>query len=329
MQSPDSNQHNDNQKESLSEAAAPALTSSEPEAKSTGSSKSISAGLGSILIRLMGAKATEGRILLVSYPKIVFLYPTVIISLLCAVVMSFAGDATSVPVAAVQDTQQEDEAVSPDSGANAESDSEESPSGGSDEPGVVVSEGASLAVPVNVTAEFCGRFFMFALLLNLVVIGFDFPRTASFTIFFGCIAVGALIYSLVRMNESFFPALLTGIVGIKPVANATFYYAFFIGMTVMFLAVAVTRRFDYWEVSGNELLHHQGFLSNLKRYPSPNLRIDKEINDVFEFILLRSGRLILQPSTERTAIVLENVINISKKEERISEMLKQLDVRVR
>ena len=91
----------------------------------------------------------------------------------------------------------------------------------------------------------------------------------------------------------------------------------------------VSRRFDYWEVRGNELLHHHGVLSDLKRFSAPNLRIDKEINDVFEYLLLRSGRLILHPSQERRAIVLENVFFINQKEEKITKMLGALQVRVR
>ncbi len=281
-------------------------------------------GLSSILLRLMGVKAADGRIILVSYPKIIFLYPTVVISLICGIIMSIMGGVTEIPAAPSQVSQQMEDG----SANNADNAAAASSSSETGDPDTAANNEAEKVVSVNRTAEFCGRFFLFALLVNLVVIGFDFPRTASFTIFFGGVALVALAYSLVRMNESVLPALVTGLVGIKPVANSTFYYAFFLGMTVMYGAVAVTRRFDYWEVSGNELLHHQGFLSNLKRYPSPNLRIDKEINDVFEFILLRSGRLILQPSNERKAIVLENVVNISRKEERISSMLKQLDVRV-
>jgi hypothetical protein len=88
-------------------------------------------------------------------------------------------------------------------------------------------------------------------------------------------------------------------------------------------------RFDYWEVRPNELLHHHGFLSNMERLSAPNLRIDKEVNDVFEYLLLRSGRLIVHASNERRAIILDNVPNIRKKEEAITRMLGALQVQVR
>ena len=88
-------------------------------------------------------------------------------------------------------------------------------------------------------------------------------------------------------------------------------------------------QFDYWEVRPNELLHHHGVLSDLERFSAPNLRIDKEINDLFEYLLLRAGRLILHPSNERRAIVLENVFFINKKEQQITKMLGALQVQVR
>jgi hypothetical protein len=113
------------------------------------------------------------------------------------------------------------------------------------------------------------------------------------------------------------------------VANAQFYFLFVLVMTMIYLGVLITTRFDYWEVRGNELLHHHGFLANLERFPAPALKIDKEIKDVFEYLLLGSGRLILHPSNEPRAIVLENVAFISKKEELITGMLGALQVRVR
>ena len=104
---------------------------------------------------------------------------------------------------------------------------------------------------------------------------------------------------------------------------------FFGVLTLIFIGVWINRRFDYWEVRPNELLHHHGILSDLERFSAPHLRIDKEINDVFEYLLLGSGRLILHPSEERRAIVLDNVFWISGKEKVITSMLGALQVQVR
>lgn len=220
-------------------------------------------------------------VILVSYPKIVFLWPTYLVSLVAGIWMHIAtGSATDVTQAG---------------------------------PGAVA----------------MGWTFLIVLSLNLVVLSFDFPRTTSLTLFFVIVAVvlgGAL--AMVYFPQ-FLPDLSAFLGSIHPQANATFYYIFASVMTLIYCGVLVNRRFDYWEVRPNELLHHHGFLSDLERFPSQHLRIEKEINDIFEYILLGSGRLILQPSNERRAIILENVLFISRTEEKITRLLGSLQVKVR
>jgi FlaA1/EpsC-like NDP-sugar epimerase len=184
----------------------------------------------------------------------------------------------------------------------------------------------------DVNAEYAaipGRIFLMVFAINLVVIAFDFPRTTSLTWFFAIVALAVGLWTLFRLNENIAPWISEHLLAIQPRASASFYWIFTALMLFLFVCVIISRRFDYWEVRGNELLHHHGVLSDLERFSAPNLRIDKEINDVFEYLLLRSGRLILHPSQERRAIVLENVFFINQKEERITRMLGALQVRVR
>jgi len=223
-----------------------------------------------------GDQQKPDRVFLVSYPKIMFLYPTVITAMICAIVMWAKGNAT----------------------------------------------GADYAFN-------CARVFLVVLAINLVVISFDFPRTTSLTWFFAIVAIVIGITMILKLNPDLAPQVADLLLKIKPAANASFYLIYCVAMLFLYVCVIVSRRFDYWEVRGNELLHHHGVLSDLKRFSAPNLRIDKEINDVFEYLLLRAGRLILHPSNERRAIVLENVIFISDKETRITKMLGALQVRVK
>ncbi len=211
---------------------------------------------------------------LVSYPKIILLYPTLIGSVIAAIWLT----------------------VSSDPG-----------------PGTY-----------GVAAAWLGLF-----TLNLVVLGFDFPRTASLTLFFLLFGVGMGLILLNTMRPAWFPATFEVLGSLRPFANAAFFWTISGIFGTLFLFVILTRRFDYWEVRPNELLHHHGALSNLKRYSAPNLKIEKEINDVFEFALLRSGTLIMHPKNEPRAIVLENVPGISKKEVQITKMLSALQVSVR
>jgi hypothetical protein len=152
--------------------------------------------------------------------------------------------------------------------------------------------------------------FLFILGFNLVVIAFDFPRTTSLTMFFALLAIGIALWFFFTEFPDWWPWIQ-------------------IILGLLFIGVAINCRFDYWEVRQNELLHHHGILSNLERLPAPNLRIDKEINDLVEYMLLGSGRLVLHPSDERRAIVLDNVFFVNQKEAKLTKLLGSLQVEVK
>lgn len=220
-------------------------------------------------------------IFLVPYPKIVFMYPTLLAAIVCFLFMLF----TDVP--------------NPDV------------------------EGAGH------TAEMVTLIFLGIFGLNLVVLSFDFPRTTSLTIFFLITAVVVAFILVFKQWPDLLPGFLGFFTGLTPFANASFFLIFSIIFGLIFCGVWVSVRFDYWEVRPNELLHHHGIWSDMKRYSAPNLLIEKEINDLFEYTLLRSGRLVLHPSSERRAIVLENVPFISRRETELTRMLGALQVQVR
>ncbi len=215
------------------------------------------------------------RIFLVSYPKIIFLYPTFLMSLIAGIILSFEGD------------------------------------------------------PQSTTSYVLTSLFLGIFTMNLVVFSFDFPRTTSLTLFF-FIAACVLGMFLTFQFHPEWAGILTAIFGkIHPFANSTFFHLFSIMLAAIYLMVVVNLQFDYWEARPNELLHHHGMWSDLERFPAPNLRISKEINDVFEYLLLRSGRLVLTPSNEPRAIVLDNVLFIDRKERALTRMLSALQVQVR
>lgn len=224
---------------------------------------------------------TPSSIYLVSYPKIVFLYPTFIFAVLACLVMLLLGHTA--------------------------------------EPG-----GERHRV-----AELITLFFLMLTAVNLVVIAFDFPRTTSLTLFFGFTAIlmGAVL--LFTNNPDLVKPVSNFLNSLRPWANAQFYGLFSVFLSLLYIVVWIMARFDYWEVRPNELMHHHGFLSDLERFSAPNLRISKEINDVFEYMLLRSGRLILHPTNEPRAFVLDNVLNINRKEAQITKMLGALQVELR
>jgi hypothetical protein len=213
-------------------------------------------------------------IILISYPKIIMLYPTYIAAIICGLLTMFLA----------KDSHHH---------------------------------------------QVIGIVFLALLGVNMVVLSFDFPRTTSLNLFFIALVIvmGTVLTSI--YVPTLLPALTRVLKEVNPQANATFYFGFVVIMSLLYVVMMINIRFDYWEVRPNELLHHHGVLSNLERYSAPNMRISKEINDVFEYLLLGSGKLIIHPSNEPRAFVLETVLGISKKEVAITKMLGALQVQVR
>lgn len=222
----------------------------------------------------LSEKDSAKPIILVSYPKIVMLYPTYLAAMICGILA------------------------------------------------LILSETSPYHQGIGVA-------FLTIVGVNMVVLAFDFPRTTSLNLFFVFLVLimGTVLTSI--YVPTLLPALTDILKRFNPVANATFYFGFVAMLSMLYVAMMINVRFDYWEVRPNELLHHHGMLSNLERYSAPNLRISKEIDDVFEYMLLRSGRLIIHPSNEPRAFVLENVLGIDKKEVAITKMLGALQVQVR
>ncbi|MHB8898995.1 MAG: hypothetical protein ACYC6Y_09635 [Thermoguttaceae bacterium] len=227
---------------------------------------------------MKGEKKLPSRIILVSYPKVVFLYPTFLASLAAAVCLNIAGQ----PLDAT-----------------------------------------------NTTAIVVSLAFLGVWVMNLVVLAFDFPRTSSLTLVFLLIALimGGVLLSVLKPEVV--PFVAEKLSTFHPLANAGFYWGVALSLGLIMLGAIVVARFDYWEARSNELLHHQGLWGNLDRFPSPGVRVDKEITDVFEYLLLKSGRLILHVSGERHAIALENVPFITRKEKALTQLLGTLQVAVR
>lgn len=158
---------------------------------------------------------------------------------------------------------------------------------------------------------------------NVLVISFEFSRIRSVALAFMTIAIflaASQLEYLSSMTEFFADLGL--------VMNKAFYYCVGALYSVIFLLVWINSRFNYWEIQPNEILHHVGFLGDVHRYPTRGLHMKKEITDVLEYALLRSGTLVLVPLGEDRPIVLQNVIGMNGVEDKIQRLLGTLKVRI-
>jgi hypothetical protein len=255
-----------------------------------------------------------------TYPKLIFIFPTLVAALLCGMGMSLLGNPTEDPL------KRAPTGAAVVGGAEVPV-SETQPN--ADRPQTVgtvkMAKHQRFVQPQNLL----GILFLGILAFNLVVMGIDFPRFTVVAVMlvvllamFILLWIGAYFdYDLMGPARVLFGSIYT-------VANSGFYYMIAAILVLNFVIIYATRWLDYWEILPNEILHHHGPLSDLERFPTTNLKFDKEIPDVFEYLFLGAGRLVLHVTEERKAIVLDNVLFIGTKETALKRLMSRLEVRV-
>jgi hypothetical protein len=161
-----------------------------------------------------------------------------------------------------------------------------------------------------------GTVWMCIFAFNLIVISFDFNETLSIAAILGVFVLvfaGLYFHFLSFIGEFFTHANIA--------MNSGFYFAMFVLFSVMYLFVFIHSRFQYWEFRHNEVLHRAGMFGEIKRYSTEDMRWFKEIPDVLERILLKSGRMVLTTPREPQPIVIEHILGIESVDERIAELL--------
>lgn len=178
-----------------------------------------------------------------------------------------------------------------------------------------------------------GRIFCWVFVFNLLALSFDFSRGEFLALF---LFFTVTILTLLLLDQNLEIGLITSMQGglskIQVKAHPHFYFVTSAVLIVTLIGVWIQGFFDYWEISHNEILHHKGLLGDLKRYPAPNLRLHKEIPDLFEHCLFLpfggAGRIVLHPQGSERAVVLDNVIGVNRIESKIQHMLSSLQVKV-
>ncbi len=175
-----------------------------------------------------------------------------------------------------------------------------------------------------------GLVFLIILGVNLFVMTFEFNRIKSIALFFFVVAfIFAALFISAKTDISILGWLREAMAGVKAWANSSFYFGVAIVLGVLFIFMFAHTRINYWEVTSNELIHHRGMLGDVERFPAPNVRITKEINDIFEFGLLWSGSLVIVPASEKKAIILETVPRINEVERKLKAVLSEIAVDIK
>lgn len=166
-----------------------------------------------------------------------------------------------------------------------------------------------------------GYFWAGMFFINIFVVAFDFSSTKFFIIVLGIVIILVLVIFMLLPN-------------IKISGGAEFnlrlHWEFYLIMTIMLGftlgLVVLNAHFSYWKVERNEIYHKSGLFSSAERYPVQALRLKKSIPDIFEFLFLRAGSIVLMPGKADEVINLPTVLNINKKAEQIDRLLSHISV---
>ncbi len=167
-----------------------------------------------------------------------------------------------------------------------------------------------------------GWIFLIVFTLNIFIISYDFPGVKALMVAFGVMAVvfgGAYI----NIQYEFLPILGRWARIMTPYASSHFY--FYIGLVLLLIiltSVIVNRFWNKWILEANRLVHKRGMLGDVREWPTLNLHVQKEINDIFEYFLMFAGTVVFHTGNpNERPIVLENVPFINRKEKQIRRIL--------
>jgi len=160
---------------------------------------------------------------------------------------------------------------------------------------------------------------------NLLVHTFDFGRT-NFIATIAVMGVGLLgLWVWDLQSEADIYGNIYDFFARQNLAMHPNFYAMMAAMlAVLMLMAFVATRFNYWVLSPNRLTHKHGILGDERHYATINMQVEKELPDVFEFLLFGSGRLIFKPGSgaeQNKTLVVDNVFRVNRLERKVREFL--------
>ncbi|MHA1299859.1 MAG: hypothetical protein ACTSO9_10520 [Candidatus Helarchaeota archaeon] len=164
---------------------------------------------------------------------------------------------------------------------------------------------------------------------NLFIVSFDYSSSKVVALIAFAVAGVLLIIVLLAYFPNLgqnFPQF--SINEFNMVMSFWFYYTIAGIFGLVFGLIWLEKRWDYYKITSQDIVHKSGVFGDVERFPAPNIHIHKKISDVFEYLFLKAGELTIIPAQRTTIIHLPVVLNINDKERKIQEVLGTLEVEV-
>lgn len=169
-----------------------------------------------------------------------------------------------------------------------------------------------------------GVVFLMVLAINLTVLLYDLSFRGFLVV---VLALLVLILAIFLLNrQEVIREFMGKVLSVRVYANGAFYGVF--SLILLFnLAIAfVITRFHYWIVDHNEIIIHHGFMQEQERHPTSAARFKLQIDDVVEYALFGSGKLIFTFTDEGKDRELSTVLRIRSKARQLDRLLGRVAV---
>jgi hypothetical protein len=160
---------------------------------------------------------------------------------------------------------------------------------------------------------------------NLLVHTFDFGRTnfIATVALIGAGLLGLWVWDL-QSETDVYGSIYSFFRDQNLNMHPNFYAMMAAILALLMLLAFISTRFNYWVLAPNRLTHKHGILGDERHYATINMQVEKELPDVFEFLLFGSGRLIFKPGTgaeQSKALIVDNVFRVNTLERKVREFL--------
>ncbi len=156
---------------------------------------------------------------------------------------------------------------------------------------------------------------------NVFIVSFEFT-SAKFLLV--VLLLGGIVVALI-----FIPPLLGTTLSLPYLyMDSLFYLAYTILFSVVYLFLWISRRFNYLEITTQQISYHVGLMADERRYPAPNCHFEKRTEDIFERIIPPwCAKLVMKQEGGEEAEILDCVPRINKRLEEIKKILEHIKVK--
>jgi hypothetical protein len=169
--------------------------------------------------------------------------------------------------------------------------------------------------------HYVGLVFLVTLAINMTLLLYDL-NLRGFVIV--ALAIIALVLGLFLLNQQLEGRVWRSIgqaLSVRVWANAAFYFMFSLVLLLNLGVAWIITRFNYWKVENNEIIIHEGFMHEQERHPTAQARFTLVVEDIVEYGLLGSGKLVFYFGDSKTERELRTVLFVHRKARALDELL--------